>query len=50
MIDYTNYVDTNIGTVGHLLTSTSPSVLSPHGAAVVAPVFRPGMKVRCNYD
>lgn len=50
MIDYTNYVDTNIGTVGHLLTSTSPSVLSPHGAAVVAPLFRPGMKDRYNSD
>ena len=50
MMDYTKYVDTNIGTIGHLLTSTSPSVLSPHGAAVVAPLFRPGMKDRYNSD
>lgn len=44
--DYTSYVNTNIGTVGHLLQATSPSVLSPHGTAVIAPVFRAGMKDR----
>lgn len=49
-MDYTQYVDTNIGTIGHLLQSTSPNVQSPHGAAVVAPVFRPGMKDRYNSD
>lgn len=43
-MDYTNYVNPSIGGIGHLLTSTSPSVQSPHGAAVVAPLFRPGMK------
>ena len=43
-IDYTQYVDTNIGTIGHLLQATAPNVLSPHGCAVVAPVFRAGMK------
>ena len=43
-IDYTQYVNTNIGTIGHLLQATAPNVLSPHGAAVAAPVFRAGMK------
>ena len=49
-IDYTQYVNTNIGTIGHLLQSTAPNVQSPHGAAVVAPVFRMGMKDRYNSD
>ena len=44
--DYTQYVNTNIGTIGHLLQATAPNVQSPHGAAVVAPVFRSGMKDR----
>ncbi len=44
--DFTRYVNTNIGTIGHLLQATFPSVLSPHGAAVVEPVFRAGMKDR----
>ncbi len=44
--DYTQFVNTNIGTVGHLLQATSPNVQSPHGLAVVAPVFRAGMKDR----
>ena len=43
-IDYTQYVNPNIGTIGHLLQATSPSVQSPHGCAVVRPVFRPGVK------
>lgn len=43
-VDFTQYVNTNIGTVGHLLQATSPNVQSPHGAAVIAPVFRAGMK------
>lgn len=45
-VDYTQYVNTNIGTVGHLLQATEPNTQSPHGAAVVAPVFRSGMKDR----
>ena len=45
-IDFTQYVDTNIGTVGHLLQATAPTVQSPHGAALVEPVFRAGMKDR----
>ena len=45
-MDYTRYVDTNIGTIGHLLQATAPTVLSPHGAALVEPVFRAGMKDR----
>ena len=42
-IDYTQYVNTNIGTIGHLLKATSPSVQSPHGCAIINPVFRPGL-------
>lgn len=49
-IDYTDYVNPNIGTIGHLLQATAPCVQSPHGAAVVAPVFRAGMKDRYNSD
>ena len=45
-MDFTQYVNTNIGTIGHLLQATFPSVQSPHGAAVVEPVFRAGMKDR----
>ena len=45
-MDYTQYVNTNIGTIGHLLQATAPSVQSPHGAAVAEPVFRAGMKDR----
>ena len=48
--DFTQYVNPNIGTVGHLLQSTYPNVQSPHGAAVVAPFYRPGMKDRYNSD
>jgi len=44
--DFTRYVDTNIGTIGHLLQATAPTVQSPHGAALVEPVFRAGMKDR----
>ena len=46
IIDFTQYVDTNIGTIGHLLQATAPTVQSPHGAALVEPVFRAGMKDR----
>jgi predicted alpha-1,2-mannosidase len=42
--DYTSYVNTNIGTYGHLLTACSPAVQSPHGAVQVSPVFAPGVK------
>ena len=50
MTDYTQYVNTNIGTVGHLLQATRPAVLSPHGLAVLSPVFRPGMTDVYNSD
>ena len=43
-IDLTQYVNPNIGTIGHLLQATAPCVQSPHGCAVVRPAFRPGMK------
>ena len=43
-LDYTAYVYPYIGTIGHMLAATSPNVQSPHGAAVVAPVFRPGVR------
>lgn len=43
-MDYTSYVNTNIGTYGHLLTACSPAVQSPHGAVQIAPVFAPGVK------
>lgn len=46
MFDYTQYVNPNIGTIGHLLKATEPVVQSPHGGAVIGPVFRPGMKDR----
>ena len=49
-IDYTQYVNTNIGTIGHLLQATAPSVLSPHGSAIINPVCRAGMKDRYNSD
>lgn len=44
MKNYENYVNTNIGTYGHLLTACSPAVQSPHGAVVLAPVFALGVK------
>ena len=44
--DYTQYVNTNIGTIGHLLQATTPNVQSPHGSAVITPAFRNGMKDR----
>lgn len=48
--DYAKYVNPFIGTIGHLLATTSPNVQSPHGAAVVAPMFTPGMKDIYNAD
>lgn len=44
MKNYADYVNTNIGTYGHLLTACSPAVQSPHGAAVISPAFAPGVK------
>ncbi|WMJ24017.1 GH92 family glycosyl hydrolase [Paludicola sp. MB14-C6] len=41
--DYTSYVNTNIGTYGHLLSACSPAVQSPHGAVQIAPIFAPGV-------
>lgn len=43
MINYANYVNTNTGTIGHLLSSTSPTVLQPHGMMQTVPVFAPGV-------
>ena len=37
-----DYVNPNIGTIGHLLTATTPYVQYPHGMARVAPVTTPG--------
>ena len=37
-IDPVDWVDPNIGGIGHLLTSVAPEVQVPHGVAVVAPV------------
>lgn len=45
-MDFTQYVNTNIGTIGHLLQATAPNTQSPHGAAVIAPISRAGMKDR----
>jgi len=44
MRNYTNYVDTYIGSYGHLLTACSPVVQSPHGCVQIEPVFAPGVK------
>ena len=49
-MDYTSYVNTNIGTIGHLLKATQPGVQTPHGALTAAPVFRPGVGDRYNSD
>ena len=38
-----DYVNPNIGTVGHLLSATTPSVQYPHGMAKAAPVTTPGI-------
>lgn len=38
-----DYVNPNIGTIGHLLTATSPFVQAPHGMARLAPVTTPGI-------
>lgn len=40
--DPVDYVNPYIGSIGHLLTSTSPVVSLPHGMAQVVPVTNPG--------
>ncbi len=40
--DPVEYVNPNIGTIGHLLTATVPYVQYPHGMARIAPVTTPG--------
>jgi len=37
-LDPVDWVDPNIGGIGHLLTSVAPEVQVPHGVAVIAPV------------
>lgn len=44
--DPVDYVNPNIGTIGHLLTATVPYVQYPHGMARVAPVTNPGFTDR----
>ncbi|QHT62822.1 glycoside hydrolase family 92 protein [Paenibacillus lycopersici] len=39
-----DYVNPLIGTIGHLLTSTSPTVTLPHGMIKLAPITTPGIK------
>ncbi|MCL2816691.1 MAG: hypothetical protein FWD23_18990, partial [Oscillospiraceae bacterium] len=39
MENLTKYVNPNIGTIGHLLQSTAPTVMYPHGMMQVAPNF-----------
>lgn len=39
-----DYVNPNIGTIGHLLTSTKPIVALPYGMAQAAPITTPGVK------
>jgi hypothetical protein len=41
-----DYVNPNIGTIGHLLTATIPYVQYPHGMAKLAPVTSPGIPDR----
>jgi predicted alpha-1,2-mannosidase len=41
-----DFVNPNIGTIGHLLTATTPYVQYPHGMARVAPVTTPGTQDR----
>jgi len=42
----TKYVNPNIGTVGHLLTATTPGVHYPHGMMQMSPNFNPGLMDR----
>ncbi len=41
-----DYVNPNIGTIGHLLTATVPYVQYPHGMARLAPETTPGIQDR----
>ncbi|MBM7566970.1 GH92 family glycosyl hydrolase [Paenibacillus sacheonensis] len=41
-----DYVNPMIGTIGHLLTSTSPTVSLPHGMMKLAPITTPGIMDR----
>jgi predicted alpha-1,2-mannosidase len=41
-----DYVNPNIGTIGHLLTATVPYVQYPHGMARIAPMTNPGFQDR----
>ena len=38
-----DYVDTNIGGIGHLLKATYPTVYRPHGMVGVTPQFDPAV-------
>jgi len=41
--DPVDYVNPYIGSIGHLLTATSPVVMLPHSMAQVSPIFTPGI-------
>ncbi len=41
-----DYVNPNIGTIGHLLTATTPSVQYPHGMVRLAPSTAPSIRDR----
>lgn len=41
-----DYVNPNIGGIGHLLTATSPNVHLPHAMVTVAPIVTPGIADR----
>ncbi len=41
--DAVDYVDPNIGTIGHLLVATSPDVMLPNGHVRLAPYTTPGI-------
>src|SRR5579863_8264928 len=41
-----DYVDPNIGGIGHLLNATIPYVQRPHGMARLAPITTPGITDR----
>ncbi len=41
-----DYVNPNIGTIGHLLTATAPVVMLPHGMMQIAPRTTPGVMDR----
>lgn len=44
--DAVDYVDPNIGGIGHLLTATMPVAALPHGMMQVSPVFTPSIQDR----